>query len=125
MNMKTFAIAAAVGSMLALSASPAFAADQAKEKCYGVAKAGNEEGVMHMGQSQIIAPSGQIDRKTLLGGISALSLGAYTDDPILQHAVAHHQQPCGIPRLGGAQRDPVVGQIEVEIGGLHQAAQRP
>lgn len=32
----------------------------------------------------IIAPSGQIERKTLLGGISALSLGAYTDDPILQ-----------------------------------------
>ena len=32
----------------------------------------------------IIAPSGQIERKALLGGISALSLGAYTDDPILQ-----------------------------------------
>lgn len=43
MNMKTFAIAAAVGSMLALSASPAFAADQAKEKCYGVAKAGQND----------------------------------------------------------------------------------
>jgi uncharacterized membrane protein len=40
MNMKTLAIAAAVGSVLALGSGNAFASDQAKEKCYGVAKAG-------------------------------------------------------------------------------------
>lgn len=43
MNMKTFAIAAAVGGMLALNAAPAFSADQAKEKCYGIAKAGQND----------------------------------------------------------------------------------
>lgn len=43
MNRKTLAIAAAVGSMLALGSTPAFAADQAKEKCYGVAKAGQND----------------------------------------------------------------------------------
>ena len=30
-----------------------------------------------------------------------------------------------VARLGGAERDAVLGQVEVEIGGLHQAAQRP
>lgn len=43
MNMKTLAIAAAVGSMLALGSSPAFAGDTAKDKCYGVAKAGQND----------------------------------------------------------------------------------
>lgn len=43
MNMKSLAIAAAVGSMLALGTSPAFSADDAKEKCYGVAKAGQND----------------------------------------------------------------------------------
>jgi uncharacterized membrane protein len=43
MNMKTLAIAAAVGSMLALGSSPAFSADKTKDKCYGVAKAGQND----------------------------------------------------------------------------------
>lgn len=43
MNMKTIAIAAAVGSILALGASPAYSSDAAKEKCYGVAKAGKND----------------------------------------------------------------------------------
>jgi uncharacterized membrane protein len=43
MNMRSLAIAAAVGSMLALGSSPAFSADTAKEKCYGVAKAGQND----------------------------------------------------------------------------------
>jgi uncharacterized membrane protein len=43
MNMKSIAIAAAVGSMLALSHAPAHAGDKAKEKCYGVAKAGQND----------------------------------------------------------------------------------
>ncbi len=41
MNMKTLAIATAIGGMLALSATPGYAAD--KEKCYGVAKAGKND----------------------------------------------------------------------------------
>ena len=47
------------------------------------------------------------------------------DDMVLQRAVPHDQQACGIPRLGGAERDVAVGQVEVEIGGLHQAGQWP
>jgi uncharacterized membrane protein len=43
MSMKTLAIAAAVGSLLALGTGPASAADPAKEKCYGVAKAGKND----------------------------------------------------------------------------------
>jgi uncharacterized membrane protein len=43
MNMKSIAIAAAVGSMLALSHAPAHAGDTSKEKCYGVAKAGQND----------------------------------------------------------------------------------
>jgi uncharacterized membrane protein len=43
MNMKTLAIAAAVGSLLALSSSPAISGDKDKEKCYGVAKAGQND----------------------------------------------------------------------------------
>jgi uncharacterized membrane protein len=43
MNMKTLAIAAAVGSLLALSANPSFAGEGSKEKCYGVAKAGKND----------------------------------------------------------------------------------
>jgi uncharacterized membrane protein len=43
MNSRTLAIAAAVGSLLALGTNPALAADAAKEKCYGVAKAGQND----------------------------------------------------------------------------------
>jgi len=43
MNSKTLAIAAAVGSLLALGSSPTLAADAAKEKCFGVAKAGQND----------------------------------------------------------------------------------
>ena len=43
MNMKTLAIAAAVGSLLALGTSPSFAGEASKEKCYGVAKAGQND----------------------------------------------------------------------------------
>jgi uncharacterized membrane protein len=43
MTIKSITIAAAVGSLLALSSSPAFSADKAKEKCYGVAKAGQND----------------------------------------------------------------------------------
>ncbi|MGQ0835063.1 MAG: BufA1 family periplasmic bufferin-type metallophore [Gammaproteobacteria bacterium] len=45
MNVKTLTIAAAVGSLLAVGAvTPSFAAEkEAKEKCYGVAKAGKND----------------------------------------------------------------------------------
>ena len=43
MTMKTLAIAAAVSSLLALGSAPALSADAAKEKCYGVAKAGQND----------------------------------------------------------------------------------
>jgi uncharacterized membrane protein len=44
-NVKSLAIAAAMGSLLAMSASPVHAADAAKEKekCYGIAKAGKND----------------------------------------------------------------------------------
>lgn len=38
-----FALAAAVAGALSLVASPAFAAEGTKEKCYGVAKAGEND----------------------------------------------------------------------------------
>ncbi|MNO00412.1 hypothetical protein D3C81_2202950 [compost metagenome] len=37
------------------------------------------------------------------------------DDPVVQRAVLDHQQARGIARLGGAQRDAVIVQVEVEI----------
>jgi uncharacterized membrane protein len=43
MNVKNLAIAAAVGSLLALAGAPAHSADKSKEKCYGVAKAGQND----------------------------------------------------------------------------------
>lgn len=43
MNAKSIAIAAAVGSLLALGSNVAYAGDAAKEKCYGVAKAGQND----------------------------------------------------------------------------------
>ncbi|MGB5103218.1 MAG: DUF2282 domain-containing protein [Steroidobacteraceae bacterium] len=43
MNMKTIAIAAAVGSLLALGSNSAFSEGAAKEKCYGVAKAAQND----------------------------------------------------------------------------------
>lgn len=45
MNAKTAAIAAAIGSLLAMAASPSMAGEDAaaREKCYGVAKAGKND----------------------------------------------------------------------------------
>lgn len=43
MNLKTIAIASAVGSLLALGAGTASAGDAAKEKCSGVAEAGKND----------------------------------------------------------------------------------
>jgi uncharacterized membrane protein len=43
MNLKTIAIASAVGSLLALGASTVTAADAAKEKCLGIAEAGKND----------------------------------------------------------------------------------
>lgn len=43
MNTKTLAIAAAVGSLLVLGANPALAGEKTKDKCYGVAKAGQND----------------------------------------------------------------------------------
>jgi uncharacterized membrane protein len=43
MNLKSIAIASAVGSLLALGASTVTAADVAKEKCLGVAEAGKND----------------------------------------------------------------------------------
>ena len=43
MKVKSLAIAAAFGSLLVTSASPAWSAEPAKEKCYGVAKAGQND----------------------------------------------------------------------------------
>ncbi len=38
-----FALAAAVASALGLAAAPAFAGEEGKDKCYGVAKAGEND----------------------------------------------------------------------------------
>jgi len=43
MNLKTIAIASAVGSLLALGSASVTAADAAKEKCLGVAEAGKND----------------------------------------------------------------------------------
>ena len=43
MNTKTLAIAAAVGSLLVLGANPALAGEKTQDKCYGVAKAGQND----------------------------------------------------------------------------------
>ena len=43
MNLKSIAIASAVGSLLALGSATASAADDAKEKCLGVAEAGQND----------------------------------------------------------------------------------
>jgi len=63
MNMKSLAIAAAVGSLLALGSTPALSADNAKEKCYGVAKAGQNDcaanGHACAGQSKVDKDPGE------------------------------------------------------------------
>jgi uncharacterized membrane protein len=43
MNLKTIAIASAVGSLLALGTTTVTAADAAKEKCLGIADAGKND----------------------------------------------------------------------------------
>jgi uncharacterized membrane protein len=43
MNLKTIAIASAVGSLLALGSASVFADDAAKEKCAGIAEAGKND----------------------------------------------------------------------------------
>jgi uncharacterized membrane protein len=43
MNLKTIAIASAVGSLLALGSGVAAAGDAAKEKCLGVAETGKND----------------------------------------------------------------------------------
>jgi uncharacterized membrane protein len=43
MQSKSLAIAAAVGSLIALAAGPVHSAEPSKEKCYGVAKAGQND----------------------------------------------------------------------------------
>lgn len=43
MNLKTIAIASAVGSLLALGGVTASAEDGSKEKCFGVAEAGKND----------------------------------------------------------------------------------
>jgi uncharacterized membrane protein len=43
MNLKAIALASAVGSLLALGSTVASAADEAKEKCTGVAAAGHND----------------------------------------------------------------------------------
>ncbi len=43
MNLKTIAIASAVGSLLALGTATASAGEEAKEKCAGVAEAGKND----------------------------------------------------------------------------------
>lgn len=41
--LSQFALAAAVAGALGLAASPAFAAGEGKDKCYGIAKAGEND----------------------------------------------------------------------------------
>jgi len=43
MNLKTIAIASAVGGLLALGSIGVFAADAAKDKCAGIAQAGKND----------------------------------------------------------------------------------
>jgi uncharacterized membrane protein len=57
MNLKTIAIASAVGSLLALGTATVSAEDAAKEKCLGVAEAGKNDCGNHKhscaGQSKV------------------------------------------------------------------------
>lgn len=43
MNMKHLAVAAAIGSLLSMGSTTSLATDAAKEKCFGVAKAGEND----------------------------------------------------------------------------------
>ena len=78
MSTKTTIVSAAVGSLLALATAGASAEDGAKEKCYGVAKAGKNDcaGANHAcagqaksdsaGSEFILLPKGTCER--LVGG---------------------------------------------------------
>ncbi len=42
-NLNQFALAAAIAGALSLATSPSFAAEESKDKCYGTAKAGEND----------------------------------------------------------------------------------
>ena len=56
------------------------------------------------------------------GVAGSKEIGQVAHDPVLEPSLAHHQQPGGIARLDRSQGDTVLGQVEVEIGGLHAVA---
>ena len=54
---------------------------------------------LRMGQCEwpVIAPWEGMDRRTLMIGVSPLSMAAYTDDPLLQLATAHRYVAAAVP----------------------------
>ena len=75
----------------------------------------------HAGQPGRDHP-GVVEHQGIAG---AQEVGQVADDVVTQRPVPHHQQARGIARLGRTQGDAVIGQVKVEIGGLHVAGQRP
>ena len=50
----------------------------------------------------VVLPSDRVDRKTLMEGLSPLSAAAYTDDPLLQLALADHYNKADVGTPAGA-----------------------
>ena len=54
-------------------------------------------------------------------GAGAQEVGQVADDPVLKIAALHDQKAGRVARVGGAQGDARLGQVEVEIGCPHGA----
>lgn len=89
----------------------------------------------------IVQPSERLDRATLMAGLSPLSIAAYTDDPMLQLALAWHYNrtdvgapvapvitqhwaarrggPLRVGYLSSDMREHAVGHLMAEVLGLH------
>ncbi len=67
-----------------------------------------------------LLPSERVDMRTLVEGLSPLSIAALTDDPMLQLALAHHynREDVGDPTENSAPRAPVTQSSRLRIGYL-------
>lgn len=61
----------------------------------------------------VVAPWGQVDRKTLMNGIHPLSVGVYTDDPLLQLAAADRYVKSAVDHLVESEIDRRDAQIDL------------
>jgi predicted O-linked N-acetylglucosamine transferase (SPINDLY family) len=93
----------------------------------------------------VLLPSERVDRSILIEGMSPLSAAAYTDDPLLQLAIANHYNkldvgspsgvifswpkaqetsaPLRIGYLSSDLREHAVGYLMTEVFGLHDRSQ--